>query len=100
MSAIRSASSTTTWVTLPSWTTPILMRSSRRPGQATSELDAGVERLALRAVADAAVHGHDVEAAAAGERAQLGGDLLGELAGRGQHEGRRACAGWPWSCGR
>ena len=58
-------------------------------GAGDDELGAGVERLALRAVADAAVHRDDVVAAAAGERAQLG-----RRSARRAHGSGRARAPW------
>ena len=87
MSAMRSASSTTTWSTSPSDTRPDCDQVLEPAGARHDELDAGVEGLALRAVAHPAVHRHDVVAALAHERAQLAGDLLGQLPGRGEHEG-------------
>jgi hypothetical protein len=49
-------------------------------------------RLALRAEADAAVDGRDLEPARLGDRAQLGDDLAGPLAGRGEDQRRGAAA--------
>ena len=64
-------------------------------GACHDEFGAGVERLALRAVADPAVHGDDIVEATANERPQLAGDLLGQLAvgARTRAVGRRRCAG-------
>jgi hypothetical protein len=55
-------------------------------GAGDDHFDAGRERLALGPVADPAVHRHDVVASDARERAQLGGDLGGELTSRSEHQ--------------
>ena len=92
MSAMRSASSMTTWSTSCNVSARIVSRSSRRPGQATTTSAPLSSAFFCGAVADAAVHRHDLVAAQPGERTDLGGDLLGELTGRGQDERRRAPA--------
>ncbi len=56
-------------------------------GAGDDELDAGVERLALRAVADTAIDGGDVMTAGPRQRPELTCDLVGELPRRCQHEG-------------
>ena len=61
-------------------------------GAGNDEVDAGVERLALRAVPDAAVQRDHPASAVAGEGCDGVGDLLGQLARRGEHERSRSTA--------
>ena len=98
MSAMRSASSTTTKLdvveaTRRRW----LMRSARRPGQATTMSTPRRRALELAAEADAAVDGGDATARRAGQRGELVADLGGQLAGGDQHEGRGAGGARPCS---
>ncbi len=88
MSAIRSASSSTTQRTASRRTSPRSIRSSRRPGQATSTSTPRRKRRELVAIADTAVDGVDPQPP--GEGAQVGGDLLGQLARRGQDQRLRS----------
>ncbi len=55
-------------------------------GAGDDEFDATVERLALAAVADAAVDRRGIVAGGLRERGELGHDLLGEFTGGGEHE--------------
>ena len=58
-------------------------------GRADDDLDAVAQRLDLRLVGAAAVDGEDADAAALAGALEVGGDLHGELAGRGDDEGLR-----------
>ena len=88
MSAMRSASSTTTSSTPSRRTSPLATRSSSRPGQATTTLDALRQQLALRPVADPAVDGGDGPAVVLVDQGvQLALHLGGQLTGGHQHEG-------------
>ncbi len=62
------------------------MRSSRRPGQATTMSTPARSADLLRLLADAAEDRRDGEAGCRGEGLDGGGDLRRELAGRGEHE--------------
>ena len=87
MSAMRSASSMTTTSTSSRSTSPCRTRSARRPGHATSDVDAAAQRLALRARSRRRRRRRRPRTvAAAAERRELARDLGGELAGRHEHE--------------
>ena len=58
-------------------------------GRADDDVDAGVEGLELRLVADTAVDGEDAQAEVLGGEGEVGGDLERELAGRGDDQGLR-----------
>ena len=87
MSSMRSASSRTRMRTAPRATTPRAIRSSSRPGVAT-RMSARRAAVLCGPKADAAVDGGDAQVAGLGDRAQLVDDLAGQLAGRGEDEGR------------
>ena len=86
-----SASSSTVISTASRVTKPCFMRSSRRPGQATTMSTPALQRLDLAA---SGVMPPKivvvVQAVGRGERGEDGVDLRGELAGRGEHEAERA----------
>ena len=98
MSSIRSASSSTSVRTWASDTAPRAIRSSSRPGVATSDLRAaGGADLLLEA--DPAVDGGNLEAAGAQQRPRVLDDLGGELAGRREHQRRGARPATPDAIG-
>ena len=55
-------------------------------GRADHQVRAGLERVHLRAVADAAVEGRGAHAAVVAERLGVPGDLQGKFARRAEHE--------------
>ena len=58
-----------------------------QPARRTDDdVDAGLERVELRVVADAAVDGEDAEAAVGAGQCEVAGDLERELAGRGDDQ--------------
>ena len=85
MSIMRSASSRTRIRMRPRSMSPRCMRSSRRPGVATSRW-ARAGGLGLALDAHAAVDGGDGQAEGLGDVAGVVDDLAGELARRGEHE--------------
>ena len=88
MSSMRSASSRTSSSIWSSATARRSIRSSSRPGVATSTCELpGL--LGLVVDADAAVDGGDLQPAGVHDAGQLVDDLRGQLARRREHEGRR-----------
>ena len=85
-----SSSTVTSTSSRVQWPWPI--RSSSRPGQATTMSTPRSQRGDLRALADAAEDGAGGEAGGPRERGQGGVDLADQLAGRGQDQGARGAA--------
>ena len=61
--------------------------------RADDDVDAGLQRLQLRLVADPAVHRQDPQAPVGGGQREVGGDLEGQLAGGGDDERLRLALG-------
>ena len=81
MSAIRSASSTTTVRTAPRSMAPCATRSSRRPGTGHDDVDAPSQGLAGGSVSRPAVDGDHAPASLSGQQGELALHLGGQLAG-------------------
>ena len=85
-----SASSIAVTSTSPSEHSPCRMRSSSRPGVATSDVDAAAQRRDLPAHRRAAVDREHADAERLAERSERVLHLPGQLAGRDQHQAARA----------
>ena len=81
MSAIRSASSTTTVRTAPRLIAPCATRSSRRPGTGHDRVDTPCKGLAGGSVPGSAVDGDHAPAPLPREKRELALNLRGEFAG-------------------
>ena len=100
MSAMRSASSTTTISTSSRSDLAPLDQVGEAARAGDEHVDAASERLELGAEAGAAVDRGDAELAAAAEPLELAAHLRGELTGGDEHEGRGAASGVPCRRGR
>ncbi len=86
MSAMRSASSTTTISTASRSDLAALDEVGEAAGARDEHVDAAAQRLQLRAEAGAAVDGGDPQLALPAEPLELAADLRGELTGGDEHE--------------
>ena len=86
MSAMRSASSTTTTCDAAEVDVALADEVGQAAGAGDDDVDAAAQRLALGAEADAAVAGHDPEVAGRAEPLELTLHLGGELPGRHEHQ--------------
>ena len=91
-SSIRSASSSTKWLTSFSFSSPVDIKSQMRPGVPTTMSAPAAHPLHLRRTADATEDRDDAASRFAGENMQALFDLQREFACRGKDEGTRGVA--------